>query len=131
MLGCANAAGTAIPPMTIFPGKRFRYNPMEDCLPGSYFGSSDNGWINTEIFYGWLANHFIQSIPPKRPVILLLDGHSSHIDIEISQLCRENKIILYCLPPHASHIVQPLDLFIFLPPFESGVASVCEKVAKC
>ena len=34
-------------------------------------------------------------------------------DISMVQFCTEHKIILYCLPPHASHIIQPCDLTFF------------------
>ena len=53
-LVCINAAGSTIPPMHIFPGVRFSYNPMEGCVDGAYFGKSDSGWITQELFYGWL-----------------------------------------------------------------------------
>ena len=45
-----------------------------------------------------------------RPVCLLLDGHSSHMDIEVSTFCVENG---NCLPPHSSHLLQPLDVGFF------------------
>ena len=108
---CAiSAAGSVIPPMHIFSGHRFRYNPLDGCIPGAYFGKSEKGWMTTELFFGWLANHFISNIPPSRPVVLLVDGHSTHIDLETSKLCQEKGILLYCLPAHSSHITQPLDV---------------------
>ena len=48
-----------------------------------------------------------------RPVVLLVDGRSSHIDIEVSKFCSENQILLYCLPAHSSHLLQPLDVGFF------------------
>ena len=125
-LVCINAAGNAIPPMHIFPGQRFSYNPMHGCVEGAYFGKSPNGWITQELFHGWLTKHFTTNIPPGRPVCLLVDGHSSHIDLETSKFCRDNKILLYCLPPHSSHITQPLDVGFFSPlkqSWRSAVAS--------
>ena len=38
-----------------------------------------------------------------------------NLDINTIQLCRANKIHLYCLPPHMTHIFQPLDVAIFHP----------------
>ena len=46
-------------------------------------------------------------------VVLLVDGHSTHIDLEVSKFCRDQQIHLYCLPPHTSHILQPLDVGFF------------------
>ena len=45
------ASGHTIPPMHIFPGKCFLYNPMEGGVDGAYFGRSDTGWMNTDHFW--------------------------------------------------------------------------------
>lgn len=45
--------------------------------------------------------------------MLLLDGHASHISTRTIQYCVDQKIILLCLPPHTTHILQPLDVGIF------------------
>ena len=39
----------------------------------------------------------------------------THIDVETSRLCKDNGILLYCLPAHTSHITQPLDVGLFKP----------------
>ena len=49
------------------------------------------------------------------PVILFIDGHSSHINVSVSEFCLHHNIILYCFPPHSSHILQPLDISVFGP----------------
>ena len=108
----ANAAGDTLPPMHIFPGERFKTNPMSRCVDGVYFGRTPNGWISTELFYGWIANHFSKLVT-QWPVVLIVDGHSTHIDLEVSKLCRDLQIHLYCLPPHTSHVLQPLDVGFF------------------
>ena len=79
-LVCASAAGSTIPPMHIFAGERFSYNPLANGVEGVYFGKSINGWMTQELFNGWITNHFVQHISPERPVCLIVDGHSSHID---------------------------------------------------
>ncbi len=49
---CAiSAAGSVLPPMHVFSGKRFKTDSMKDCVPNAYFGRSDLGWMNTELFY--------------------------------------------------------------------------------
>ena len=91
ILCAGSAAGEVIPPMHIFPGVRFGYNPLDGSVAGSYFGKSPNGWIDTELFYGWIANHFARNVT-VRPVVLLVDGHKSHINLQISTFCKENGI---------------------------------------
>ena len=112
--------------MHIFSGQRFHYNPLEGCVSGAYFGRSKKGWMTTELFYGWGANHFNLNIPPGRPVVLLVDGHSTHIDIEISKFCSKSGILLYCLPAHSSHITQPLDVGFYGPLKQAWKKAVVE-----
>ena len=45
----------------------------------------------------------------------LFDGHSTHIDVETSKFCKDNGILLYCLPAHSLHITQSLDVGFFKP----------------
>ena len=84
-------------------------------MEGAYFGKSQNGWMTQDLFHGWISKHFPNCLPPGRPVCLLVNGHSSHIDSDTSKLCAVNQILLYCLPPHTSHVLQPLDVFFFSP----------------
>ena len=54
-------------------------------------------------------------IPPLRPVLLVIDGHVSHITIDVIEYARLNEIHLLCLPSHTSHILQPLDVGVSKP----------------
>ena len=47
--------------------------------------------------------------------MLILDGHASHISTRTIQFYVDNKIILLCLPPHTTHLLQPLDVDVFAP----------------
>ena len=54
-----SASGWIIPPMhTCIFLERFTYDPLEGGVEGAYFGCSSNGWIKTELFYGWIKKHF-------------------------------------------------------------------------
>ena len=96
---------------------------MNNCVAGAYFGHSPTGWISTELFYVWIANHFAKRVSVW-PVVLLVDGHSSHINLHTSLFCKENNILLYCLPPHSSHLTQPLDVS-FIKPLKSAWRKAC------
>ena len=48
------------------------------------------------------------------PIQVLYDGHRSHIGIDLIEWARENKI-LFVLPPHCSHILQPIEIGCFGP----------------
>ena len=72
-------------------------------------------------FFFFLLLLFLQ-IP--KPVILFLDGHSSHLGLEASKYCWDHQIILYCFLPNAIHILQPFDVGIFSPLKDSSAAAV-------
>ncbi|PIK37236.1 hypothetical protein BSL78_25928 [Apostichopus japonicus] len=116
VLVCCAANGTYVPPLIVYPGTRFRFDPLQGAPTDFCIGRSKSGWMNTEVFYEWLANHFHPFIQDKgltKPVILFVDGHKSHVSLPAATFCAENGIILYCLPPHTSHILQPCDLGLF------------------
>lgn len=57
----------------------------------------------------------VSHLTPTGPVILYFDGHHSHISMELIRRARDNNIILLCLPPNTTHLLQPLDVGVFAP----------------
>lgn len=45
--------------------------------------------------------------------LLILDGHESHNSLDIENYCKSHNIITLCMPPHLSHLLQPLNVGIF------------------
>ncbi|CAG4969499.1 unnamed protein product [Colias eurytheme] len=43
------------------------------------------------------------------------DNLASHINPSVLKVCEENNIAFICLPPNATHILQPLDVAYFRP----------------
>jgi hypothetical protein len=43
----------------------------------------------------------------------MLNRHESHYSINFERYYKENKIITLCMPAHASHLLQPLDVGCF------------------
>lgn len=84
-------------------------------MPGTFYGLSNNGWIDTDLFNMWFTEHFLAYAPPLRPLLLLLDGHSSHYQPQFVYRAAEEQIIVFCLPPHTTHLTQPLDKGCFGP----------------
>ncbi|XP_012944713.1 uncharacterized protein LOC101864422 isoform X1 [Aplysia californica] len=115
VLASVNAAGLYLPPLLIYPYKRIPGKNLLESFPESLLQVSDNGRITSAIFFTWLRDSFIPATEQiEKPLLLLVDGHVSHKAlVEISKICEENKVILYCLLPHASHLVQPLDQAFF------------------
>ena len=94
-------------------------------VPGTLFECSDNGWINQELYIKWFK-FFIEKIPPARPVLLIQDGHSFHISLDVIQLARDNGVHLLCLPVHTTFPCVHLNLVLVL--FSSVPLSCVEEV---
>jgi len=61
--------------------------------------------------------------------LLVLDGHGSHETSEIIRLAEANNIIVFCLPPHTTHKLQPLDVGVF-GPFQRAWLDRCDDIAE-
>ncbi|XP_033103547.1 uncharacterized protein LOC117106295 [Anneissia japonica] len=114
VLACANAAGTFIPPFIIYKGARLQASLTRFAPPGTLFGCSPTSFINGELFHLWME-FFLRNIPPTCPVLLLLDGHASHVTVETIQLAKDNGVEMLHFPPHTTHWLQPLDRSFFGP----------------
>ena len=115
VLACVCAAGYAIPPMIIFDRKRLKPEFTVGEIPGTLYAMSGKGWIDSELFENWFSKHFLSHAPSSRPLLLLLDGHSSHYQPSVVRKAAKSGVILFCLPPHTTHIAQPLDRACFSP----------------
>ena len=71
--------------------------------------------MDSDLFNQWFSKHFLLYAPLTRPILLLLDGHSTHFNPVTIELAAQEKVIIFCLPPHSSHRTQPLDKGCFGP----------------
>ena len=115
VLACVSATGVAMPPFVIFQRKTMNQEFTIGEIPGTLYGCSEKGWINQKLFTHWFENHFIRYIPLSRPVVLLMDGHSSHFCPNMIRMAAKEKVILFTLPPNTTHLTQPLDKGCFGP----------------
>ena len=112
---CINAIGQTMPPFIIFNAKSLNMEWTRGEVSGTTCGLSDNGWIDTELFKQWFFQHFLCHARSSRPLLLLLDGHGSHFNLDVVTMARENDVIIYILVPHTTHEMQPLDAAVFGP----------------
>ncbi|CAH2011313.1 unnamed protein product [Acanthoscelides obtectus] len=109
-----NAAGEKLPPLVVFKGKHIwnSWIPTEE-YPGMTYSATKNGWMKTETFQKYFENIFLPNIGKDRPTVLIYDGHTSHISISLIEKAIANDVIIVKLPPHSSHLLQPMDLCVF------------------
>lgn len=76
---CFSASGNFMPPMMVYPRKRMDPQLMINAAPGAWGVCSNSGWMTSELFLDWFKK-FVEfsGATPERPVLLLLDGHSTH-----------------------------------------------------
>ena len=113
-----NASGSVLPPQIIFAGKKHQ-SQWYSAVPKEYrISMSDNGWTNDGLGFEWLQEIFEKYTFPQtagRYRLLVLDGHSSHATASFDHFCMERRIIPLYMPPHSSHLLQPLDISCFAP----------------
>ncbi|KAM5529934.1 transposase [Fusarium oxysporum f. sp. phaseoli] len=114
-----SAEGQSIPPFIIVKGKKHLRSWYEgSSLPVDWaIALSENGWTNNKLGLDWLKHfnkHTInQSVGSYR--LLILDGRESHQSTDFGAYCKEKNIIPLYMPPHSSHLLQPLDVGCFGP----------------
>ena len=127
LIACANAAGTALPPYYVFKGKRTNSELLKGALPGTGIALTETGWSNKTVFKTYLQDHFLKyaqaGINVDDHILLIYDGRACHVSLDVIEWAKE-KIILFVLPPHTSHMLQPLDVGCF-GPFKSAYYSEC------
>ena len=110
VLACVSASGYALPPMIIFNCKTLAPELYRDEIQGTICALSSSGWIDSEILSAWF-HHFLEYAPSGRPLVLLLNGHSSHYNPEFIRQACENGVIVFCLPSYTTNVCQ---LFSFI-----------------
>ena len=113
-MACVNAAGRVLAPLFIFAGKNFQNTWVGDkALPGTYYGVSENGWMTSEVIADWFDKFCVDV--KERPLLLIFDGHLSHVSIRVIEKAMEEQITLLKFPPHVTDVMQPLDIACFGP----------------
>ena len=130
----ANAQGWAIPPFIIFKGAQ-HYDTWYEAIadrPDWILSVSEKGWTSLEHGFEWLKhfNYFTEGRTIGAYRLLIMDGHDSHITSEFIEFCKDHKIITLCMPPHSSHLLQPLDVGCF-GPLKRAYSKEIENFIRC
>jgi len=110
--------GVIAPPLTVYKYKLMNQEIARSAPSYWGLGKTDSGWMTGEAFCEYFTNVFhpyLINSKIKLPVIVFLYGHSSHLTMHLGKFCKEHLIILVCLFPNTTHILQPLDVSVFAP----------------
>lgn len=132
VIGGGNALGHQIPPFFVFPGARMIPELMNGKTPGTAGVMSSSGWSNSEIFAQYMKKHFLTYCQGRNvddTILVLYDGHRSHVSLGLIEWAKQNSIVLFVLPPHTSHVLQPMDIGCF-GPLQLKYNQGCSKFAR-
>ena len=120
VLVAVNVAGYTMPNYYIFEGKRPRQDYISKCEDGACVGMQENGYMDGQNFSTWMS-FFITyyerrgSLGLTRRMLLILDGHKSHITLEVLLKAKKHGVDMMSLSSHSFHEMQPLDIACFKP----------------
>ncbi|CAF1329785.1 unnamed protein product [Didymodactylos carnosus] len=132
VLFCISASGVILLAYTIYKSKKLHYITHGALMvslvisifqqftfvlgpAGASYNTSKNGWMQERSFYEWFKNLFIPQTAPSKPILFILDGHKSHHSVRTVELAIVNDILLLCIPPDSTHVLQPLNVTFFKP----------------
>ena len=103
-----------------FKGKRQRQEFISSCENGACMGMQENGYMDAANFNKWM-DYFLNyyesrgNLSLTKRMLLILDGHKSHVTLEVLQKAKAHGLDMVSLPSHTSHALQPLDISCFKP----------------
>ena len=118
VVGCGSADGSRISPYILYKGVHLHKRWTVDGLAETLYSVSKSGWMEADYFIEWFLKLFAPSVNhllSTGPVALSIDGHQSHLSLQLIRIAKEKGIHLYCLPPHTTDILQPLDVGVYGP----------------
>jgi hypothetical protein len=110
-------------PFVIMKGKAHYhayYNTAAVSAVGDWtFAISPNGWIGSELAlerlkaFTWVTRprkDLDEEAPAQPWRMLIMDGHETHLTLPFVEYALDREVLIFILPPHPTHYLQPLDL---------------------
>ena len=99
----------------VFQGKNSQssWRPDEPPLENIFYGLSESRWMTTKILALWFEKFC--DITMQRPLLLIFNGHLTHVSVAVIEKAMEENAFFIKLPPHIVDVVQPLDMTYFGP----------------
>ena len=122
ILAAISASGTTLPPLIIFQGKQVQIiwrpssDPTREHFPWIY--ANESGWMKADVFHKWFVEWEARTRTANNEGeletrLMMYDVHLSHVNYATIKLARETKVTILKSPPHATYLVQPLDVAVF------------------
>ena len=115
VLVCGSASNEYLQPLVVYKGQHLYGTWCQNGPENTWYSCTPSGQMSNTIFENWFSENFVSCVAGlKKPVILLFDGHGSHLTYNTIKSAMDNKIII-CIPPSTSHALQPFDVGVYFP----------------
>jgi hypothetical protein len=105
----ANVAKGLIPKFYIFRGERTKDDYIKHYKFGTCMAIKTKTWMTNFLFKEFLSffkRSIINGISPSNHHLLILNGHGSHVNLEIIEQVQQFGLDMITLPSHTSHVVS-------------------------
>lgn len=68
--------------------------------------------METDVFEMYFKKVFLPNVGDQRPILLIYDGHATHVGLNIIEEARRANMTILKLPAHTSHVLQSLDISV-------------------
>ena len=123
VLACVKADGCYMPPTVVFKRSDLKEDLIHGEVPGTIYGLSKSGWMDGDLFANWFHFHFLKHAPSERPILILLDGHSSHYNPKVIREAALAGVIYFVCHP-ISHTLHSLLMWLLFIPLK---ATACDQ----
>ena len=114
VLFCGSASGVYTPPFVVYKSKHLYREWIIGGPAGCGYSCNESGYMMDFNFENWFIEVFCKFVESyDKPVIVVFDGHGSHLTYTTIKYAMDQEIIIVCLPPNTSHALQPLDVAVF------------------
>ncbi len=123
LVSTISADGAYFPPFFILQGKRKtgkvipqvdKYLKEKDSngrLRGGFALNPESAFMTQKTWIEFF-NFILPFLPEERPLLIILDGHTSRFSYSFAELADRENIFVLVLPSHTSTELQPLDLTV-------------------
>ena len=102
-----NAAGEAMPPLIIFKGQRLQEDWIrrDVGVPGATYAVTDSSMVQGPVFFTFFRKFHEYLVDngkiDGKPHVIVLDGHASHLTLEVIKFAMDNNLAIFQLPSHS------------------------------
>ena len=115
----------SMPPVLAFPISTYlRVDHLDGIselgVEGACMVMQKKAWMMGTLFNEWI-NHFLHHVGKMYGIsnenrhLLIMDGHNSHVTLDVAHTAQKIGLHLLTIPSHTSHATQPLDVSFFKP----------------